>query len=515
MDRRSLLKAGLAATVASRIAEAAGDAGMAAAELDVQEATLDGLQRAFIDKQLSSRKLCELYLHRIDALNPRLKAILETNPDALQIADGLDRERREKRAVRPLHGIPIVLKDNIDTGDKMKTSAGSLALMGDQPVGDAFLVTKLREAGAVILAKTNLSEWANIRSSSASSGWSGRGAQTRNPFALDRTPSGSSSGTGAAVTANLCAAGIGTETDGSITAPSSVQGLVGIKPTVGLVSRTGIVPISATQDTAGPMTRTVRDAALVLSVIAGVDPADPATAKAKTADYAAGLDAATLKGARLGVVRKLFSSHPDVVALSDAALEALKGQGATLMDVELPHGFDDAELDVLLYELKAGLNAYLASRRPNAKVRTLADVIAFNLANAATEMPLFGQDLFEKAQKKGPLTDPTYLKAVKKCREMGKAIDAAVAKNKLDAFVTPTCDPAFVIDSFFGDRPGTAYATSPAAIAGYPSLTVPMGLARGLPVGLMFFGTAWSEAKLLQLAYAYEQATKHRVAPKL
>ncbi|HSD27353.1 MAG TPA: amidase, partial [Vicinamibacteria bacterium] len=406
-----------------------------------------------------------------------------------------------------------------DTGDRMQTTAGSLALAGTHAPRDSFVVQKLREAGAVLLGKTNLSEWANIRASRSSSGWSGRGGQTRNPYVLDRNPCGSSSGTGAAVAANLCAAGIGTETDGSIVCPSNANGIVGLKPTVGLVSRAGIIPISHSQDTAGPMTRTVRDAAIVLAAIAGADPNDEATASGRfRASYLDALDEAGLRGARIGVFRKAFGFHRDVDRMLEGSLSAMRAAGAVLVDpADIPHAeeYGDDELTVLLYELKVGINAYLATRGPSCPVKSLADVIAFNEAHAKEEMPYFGQDLFVKSEAKGPLTEKEYRDALAKCQRLSRAegIDAIMDKEKLDAIVAPTGGPAWLTDHVTGDHFGGGSSTPP-AVAGYPAITVPAGLVFGLPIGLTFLGRAWSEATLLKLAYAFERASRARRPPK-
>ncbi len=488
-----------------------------------EEATIAELQARMQAGQLTSRQLTEAYLARIREVDPLLQSVLEVNPDALAIADALDAERAAKGSRGPLHGIPVVIKDNIATADRMQTTAGSLALLGVKPPHDAFVVERLRAAGAVLLGKTNLSEWANIRSSRSSSGWSARGGQTHNPYALDRSPCGSSSGTGAAVAANLAAAGVGTETDGSIVCPSGVQSLVGLKPTVGLVSRSGIVPISHSQDTAGPMGRSVADVAALLTVLAGVDPADPATASSKgkaSPDYTRFLDGGALKGARIGVVRaKAFGSSPAADRVLDAAIAVLKAQGAVIVDpVDVPHlgEYDDAELEVLLTELKADLASYLKTWAPGAPVRTLDDLIAWNRAHAGTELPYFGQELFEQAAKKGPLTSPEYLKALATCRKLAReeGLDAAFARDRLDALLAPTGGPAWVIDLVTGDHFGMS-SSSPAAVAGTPAITVPAGYERGLPLGITFMGPAWSEGKLIGLAYAYERASRARKPPRL
>ncbi len=488
-----------------------------------EEATVDALQERMKTGALTSQALCQAYLDRIAALDrsgARLRSIIETNPEALEIADGLDRERKAKGPRGPLHGIPVILKDNVDTHDKMTTTAGSLALEGSIPPRDSFLAERLRAAGAILLGKANMSEWANIRSNRSSSGWSARGGQCRNPYSLDRNPCGSSSGTGSAVAASLVAVGIGTETDGSIVCPANNCGLVGIKPTLGLVSRAGIIPIAHSQDTAGPMCRTVRDAAIVLSAIAGVDPRDAETRHAGGrlhADYTRFLDAAGLKGARIGVYRKAFGFHPGVDERMQDALAELKRQGAVLVDpADIPHAgeYDESELLVLLYELKADLNAYLASLGPAARVKSLLDVIRFNDENKDRELPYFGQELFLKAQEKGPLTEKEYQDALEKNRRLSRAegIDAVMDEHKLDAIVAPTGGPAWATDCVNGDHFGGGSSTA-AAVAGYPNITVPAGSVFDLPVGISFMGRAWSEPLLLRLAYAYEQATRHRKPP--
>ncbi len=487
----------------------------------LEEADIATLQRRMASGELSAHAIAQQYLERIaaiDAAGPQLRSVIELNPEALSIADARDAERREGKVRSPLHGIPVLLKDNIDTADAMQTSAGSLALVGAPATQDSAVAARLREAGAVILGKTNLSEWANIRSSRSSSGWSARGGQTRNPYVLDRNPCGSSSGSAVAVAANLTAVAVGTETDGSIICPAAVNGVVGIKPTVGLVSRAGIVPIAHSQDTAGPMARSVADAAVLLQTLVGADPRDKASwdADRHRADYSAALAADGLKGARLGVVRKFAGFQPDVDAALDGAVAALRAAGATVIDpVDVPDAdkYGEAELGVLLYELKADLNAYLASRR-GVPVTSLAEVIAFNKQNAAREMPWFGQELFEQAQARGPLTDKAYKDAAAKARKLAReGIDATLKKHRLDALVWPSNAPAWPTDPLNGDHV-TGGNTSPAAVAGYPSLTVPMAQAHGLPLGLSFTGTAWSEASLIRLGYAFEQATHARQPPK-
>jgi amidase len=492
-------------------------------QFELEEMTIAAMQEAMASGRYTSRRLTELYLQRIaelDGRGPMLRSISETNPDALAIASALDEERKAEGPRGPLHGIPIVLKDNIDTADKMTTTAGSLALEGSVAARDAFLVARLRAAGVVILAKTNLSEWANFRSTKSASGWSGRGGQVRNPYALDRNPCGSSSGTGTAIAANLAAAGVGTETDGSIVCPSSVAGLVGIKPTVGLISRSGVIPISRTQDTAGPMTRTVADAAALLSAMVGEDPRDVATqGSAKHAgDYLKSLDANALKGARIGVARKrYFGYSPAADRLVEAAIGVMKANGAVIVDpANIPTAaqLDDCEFEVLLYEFKAGLNEYLAGLGPAAKMKSLSDLIAFNNREKDREMPYFGQEIFVMANKKGPLTDPGYRRERATCRTRARAlgIDAVLKKHGLDAIVAPTGSPAWPTDPINGDHFLGASST-PAAVAGYPTITVPAGQAFGLPVGITFIGGAWSEARLIALAYAYEQASKLRRPP--
>jgi amidase len=490
----------------------------------LEEVTAAQLQDWMTSGRYTARQVAEMYLRRIDEIDrsgPTLRAVIEVNPDALTIADALDAERKAKGARGPLHGIPVLIKDNIDTADKMLTTAGSLALEGTRPAKDAFIVERLRAAGAVILGKTNLSEWANFRSTHSTSGWSGRGGQVRNPYALDRNACGSSSGTGAAIAANLAAIGVGTETDGSIVCPSGANGLVGIKPTLGLVSRTGIVPIAHSQDTAGPMTRTVADAALLLGAMMGVDPSDPATARSDAhavRDYTKSLDPAALKGARIGVARKQYFGYSAVAdRLVDQAIADMKAQGAVIVDpADIPTAskMDACENEVLLYEFKADLNKYLASRGPSSPVHSLQDLIAFNEREKAREMPFFGQEQLLSAQKKGPLTSPAYVAARTKCRALARTqgIDLVIARHRLDAIVAPTGSPAWTTDLVNGDH-FTGASSTPAAVAGYPSITVPAGEAFGLPVGISFIGPAWSEPKLIALAYAYEQAHKHRRPP--
>jgi amidase len=496
----------------------------AQAPFEVEEATIESIQAAMADGRLTARALVQSYLDRIarlDRSGPTLRSVLETNPDALAIAEALDAERKTKGARGPLHGVPVLLKDNVDTHDRMTTTAGSLALEGSVPPRDSFVAERLRAAGAVLLGKTNMSEWANIRSDKSSSGWSARGGQCRNPYVLDRNPCGSSSGSGTAVAASLCAVAVGTETDGSIVCPANAVGLVGVKPTLGLVSRAGIIPIAHSQDTAGPMARTVRDAAVLLGALAGVDPRDAATADARAhlaADYTRTLDADGLRGARIGVARKFLGFNREVDRLFEEALAAMKARGAVIVDpADIPHANDygDSELEVLLYELKADLDGYLAALGPGARVKSLADVIAFNEANREREMPFFGQELFLKAQAKGPLTEQAYLDALAKNRRLSRAegIDAVMDEHRLDAIVAPAGGPAWLTDCVVGDHFSGGSSTPP-AVAGYPNVAVPCGFAYELPVGLSFIGRAWSEPTLLRLAYAFEQATHVRRAPK-
>lgn len=539
MQRRDFLKTGLAAGGAGLVSGCSGGSDEKAPAIEAsaapsdrwsvpafehEEATVTQLQQAQSEGRLSARALAEAYLARMDAIDaagPQLNSVIERNPDALAIADELDRERKAGGVRGPLHGIPVLIKDNIDTADRMRTSAGSLALAGSIAPRDAAIVERLRAAGAVILGKTNLSEWANFRSTRSTSGWSGRGGLTRNPYVLDRSACGSSSGSGAAAAASLCAIAVGTETDGSITCPSKANGLVGIKPTVGLVSRAGIIPISVSQDTAGPMARTVADAAALLSALAGVDPRDPATQKSAgqlQADYTTFLDANALQGARLGVARGMFGNNGLVAGVIEQALADLSRLGAAI--VELPDfkagsEVDDAEWLVLQYEFKDGLNAYLATLGPDAPYKTLEELIAFNEANRDRSMPWFGQEIFTMCQEKGPLASKEYLDAAATARRLStvEGIDKAMDANRLDAIVAPTGDPAFTIDLVNGDHyTGGGTSTLP-AVSGYPHITVPAGQVFGLPVGLSLFGRAFSEPRLIALAYAYEQATRHRQAP--
>ena len=540
-NRRSFLQSALLGGVAASLTPAYA-AGAAARDLtertpnaatplpaevtpfELEEVTIPQLQDGMKSGKYTAQSLVEKYLARIDEIDkrgPAVNAIIELNPDALSIAKALDQERNAKGARGPLHGIPVLIKDNIDTADRMMTTAGSLALVGSKPPKDSFVAQRLRVAGAVILGKTNLSEWANIRSSHSVSGWSGRGGLTKNPYALDRNACGSSSGTGAGISANLAVVGIGTETDGSIVCPSSSNGLAGIKPTVGLVSRGGIIPISHSQDGAGPMCRTVRDAAILLGALTGVDPDDNATAasagKSQT-DYAQYCDPHGLKGARIGVARKYFGFNDAVDALMEQSLNVMKTQGATLVDpadIATLGKFDDTELLVFMYELKADLNAYLARLGPGAPVRTLQDIIDFNDRNRQKEMPYFGQDLFVKAQSKGPLSEKEYLEAVEKNHQLARTegIDALMDKYHLDAIVAPTGGPAWLTDLVNGDH-SAGGSSNAAAVAGYPNVNVTAGFLSGLPVGISFFGRAWSEPTLIKIAYSFEQAIKARQAPR-
>ncbi len=539
--RRKFLRTGIIGAVAAAVSpklsvSAIGGAPSPIAPFELDEITIGELQGGMRSGKYTARSITEKYLARIEEIDkhgPGINSVIEVNPDALAIADKIDRDlaasikdadaRGQLLSVSsPLLGIPILIKDNIDTADRMMTTAGSLALVGAKPLKDSFVVRRLRAAGAVILGKTNPSEWANIRSSHSTSGWSGRGGLTKNPYALDRNPCGSSSGSGAAASANLCAASIGTETDGSIVCPSSANGLVGIKPTVGVVSRAGIIPISHTQDSAGPMCRTVRDAAIVLGALTGVDAEDSATASSAgkfVSDYTQFLKVDGLRGARIGVVRKYFGFSDTVDALMETALDAMKKQGAILVDpadIDTIGKTGDNETLVLQYELKADINAYLAKLGPNAPMKTLKDLIAFNERNHEKEMLYFGQDMFIKAEAKGPLSTKEYQDALEANLRMARkeGIDAVMDKFKLDALVAPTGGPAWVTDLVNGDN-AAGQSSSGAAVAGYPSVTVPAGFAFGaLPVGISFFGRAWSEGALIKLAYSFEQATKVRKAPK-
>ena len=491
---------------------------------ELDEMTIAELQDGMKSGKFTSRSIVKKYLDRIDDIDkkgPAINAVIEINPDAVAIAESLDRERKEKGARGPLHGIPILIKDNIDTADRMMTTAGSLALLGSTPSQDSFVAKRLREAGAVILGKTNLSEWANFRSNHATSGWSGRGGQTKNPYVLDRNPCGSSSGSGAGAASNLCAAAIGTETDGSVVCPSSANSLVGIKPTLGVISRAGIIPIAHSQDTAGPMARTVTDAVVLLGALTGIDPRDSVTklsqGKSK-GDYTQFLDKDGLRGARLGVARKYFGFNDQVDKLMNNLIEEMKKLGAVIVDpAEIPTSgkFDDSELEVLLYEFKADLNTYLAGLGSKAPVHSLKEIIEFNEKNRDQEMPYFGQDLFIKAEAKGPLSDKKYLAALRKNHLLSRTqgIDFAMRKYQLDALIAPTGGPAWPTDWINGDHFTGGYSTA-SAVAGYPHLTVPAGYVFGLPFGISFFGAAYSEPKLIKFAYAFEQATKVRRTPR-
>jgi len=535
-SRRSFLRSAVVTGAASAIYPAMGAARAEAASaasrestpevkpFELEEITIGELQDGMKSGKFTAHSLAEKYLARIDEIDkrgPAINAVIELNPDALSIADALDQERKAKGPRGPLHGIPMLIKDNIDTGDRMMTTAGSLALLGSKAPKDSFVAQKLRAAGAVILGKTNLSEWANTRSSHSVSGWSGRGGLTRNPYALDRNPCGSSSGTGAGISANFAAAGIGTETDGSIVCPSSSNGLAGIKPTVGLVSRAGIIPISHTQDGAGPMCRTLRDAAIVLGALTGVDPEDAATSPSAgkaQADYAQYCDPNGLKGARIGVARKYFGFNDAVDALMEQSLDVMKKQGAILVDpadIETLGKFDDSEALLFMYELKADLAAYLARLGPGAPVKSLKEVIEFNDRNRAKEMPYFGQDLLVKSETKGPLTEKEYLDSAAKNHQLARTegIDATMDKFHLDAIVGPTGGPAWITDLITGDH-FSGGSSNAAAVAGYPNINVTAGSVSGLPVGISFFGRAWSEPTLIKLAYSFEQATKARQKPR-
>ena len=491
-------------------------------DFELEEMTITQLQAAMTAGRFSSRSLVAKYLERISDIDrdgPNLNSVIELNPEASAIAERLDDERKSGRVRGPLHGIPLLIKDNIDTADRMTTTAGSLALLGSHRTRDSFVAQKLREAGAVLLGKTNMSEWANFRSTKSTSGWSARGGQTKNPYILDRNPCGSSSGSGVAPAANLCAAAIGTETDGSVVCPSSINSLVGIKPTIGLVSRSGIIPIAHSQDTAGPMARTVEDAAILLAAISGVDPRDSTTRSGKFEnDYRKFLDRDGLRGARIGVARKYMGFNQDVDKLMESSIGVLKQLGAVVVDpADIPTAgkFDESELEVLLYEFKADLNSYLASAGASVPVHSLKEVIDFNEKNRDREMPFFGQDLFIKAQAKGPLTSRPYLTALRKNHLLSRnqGIDFVIRQHRLDAMIAPTGSPAWPTDLLNGDHFTGGYSSA-SAVAGYPHITVPAGYVHGLPVGLSFFAGAWSEPKLIKYAYAFEQATKARKPPR-
>jgi amidase len=530
ISRRNILQTGIlgvaGAALSSNVpahALASADEGSSVKPFVFDEATISDLQARMKSGEISAQSLTQAYLERINAVDKSgvgLNSVIELNPDAISIAEALDKERKEKGPRGPMHGIPVLIKDNIETSDRMQTTAGSLALVGSKPAQDSGVARKLREAGAVILGKTNLSEWANIRSSHSTSGWSGRGGLTKNPYALDRNACGSSSGSGAATSANLCTVAVGSETDGSIVCPSSANGIVGIKPTLGLISRSGIIPIAHSQDTAGPMARTVRDAAILLGALAGSDPRDKFTAEANAKmqkDYTQFLDAGGLKGARLGIARKYFGFSDAVDAYMNHVIDEMKAAGAVIVDpadLETHGKFDETELLVLMYELKADLNAYLATRS-DAQVKSLADVIAFNEKNRDKEMPYFAQDLFVKAQEKGPLTDKEYIAALAANHELAreKGIDAVMNKFHLDALVAPTGGPAWITDLANGDH-AVGGSSNAAAVAGYPNINVPAGFVFGLPVGISFFGRAWSEPTLLKIAYGFERLVNARKPPQ-
>ncbi len=490
-------------------------------EFELNEITIDVLQQRMQDGTYTAKSLAELYLKRIEAIDkkgPALNSVIEINPDAINIAENMDRERKEGKVRGPMHGIPVLIKDNIDTGDKMMTTAGSLALVGHKASQDAFIIKQLRDAGAVLLGKTNLSEWANFRSSRSSSGWSSRGGQTKNPCVLDRNPCGSSSGSGAAVAANLCAVAIGTETDGSVIAPASYNGVVGIKPTVGLLSRSGIIPISKTQDTAGPMTRTVKDAAILLAALTGIDEDDPTTRESEgkvKKDYTQFLDSDGLQGKRIGVEKSFLEGHEGVVAVFKQAIELIKSKGTTIIEVELlkkTRDLGDAEFAIMQYEFKDGLNRYLATA--NTGVKTLADVIAFNKNNEAKAMPFFKQETLEVSEKRGGLDSKEYIDALKTTLGSRKIIDDMMSEHKLNAIIGTSIGLPNCIDLVNGDYWTGFYFCPPAAMAGYPHISVPMGTVHELPIGLSFIAGAYKEDELLTIAYAYEQASKKRTAPK-
>ena len=534
MDRRTFIgttaagSAGLAMTSAcSPPASDSPGGGQAPGEIppfEFDEVTADDLRRMMESGEHTARSITQAYIDRIEAIDrqgPELRSMIEINPDALEIADELDAERRSGGPRGPLHGIPVALKDNLDTHDRMTTTAGSLALEGSIPPRDSFVAERLRAAGAILLGKANMSEWAYFRGERATSGWSARGGQCVNPYALNRNPCGSSSGSGVAASANLCALTVGTETGGSIMCPSSSNGIVGIKPTVGLWSRSGIIPISHSQDTAGPMTRTVRDAAILLGGAVGVDPRDEATSRSDGnfhTDYTQFLDPAGLEGARIGVARSFTGFDPRVMALFEDAILAMRDAGAAIVDpANLPvsNWSDELPLIVLEYEFKTDLNAYLATLGPDAPVRTLAEIIEFNERNAELEMPYFGQQRMIASQARGPLTDEVYLNAVRTIQRGNReeGIDALMDEHQLDAIVAPTRDLPWTTDHIKGDRLDGGSSAGPAAIAGYPDISVPMGFVSGLPAGVSFFGRAWSEPVLIRIAYAFEQATRHRQAP--
>ncbi|MFT4154059.1 amidase [Parafilimonas sp.] len=529
MQRRNFLKhtsaAGLAFSpvfkTSSSIAEEKNTPENNIDDFELNEATIDMLQQAMQSGKYTSRKITELYLKRIKAIDkngPKLNAVIEVNPDALKIAEAMDAERKAGKIRGLMHGIPVLVKDNINTGDKMMTTAGALALRGNYATKDAFIIQQLRASGAILLGKTNLSEWANFRSTHASSGWSSRGGQTRCPYILERSPSGSSSGSGAAVAANLCAVAIGTETDGSVVSPSSVNGLVGIKPTVGLLSRSGIIPISATQDTAGPMARTVKDAAILLGALTGVDEEDivtkNSTGKAQK-DYTVCLNANALQGKRIGIEKAFLEGNKQVVDVYKAAIDILKQQGATVVEVELKKALNDlgdAEFTVLQYEFKDGVNKYLSTA--NAKVKTLKEVIDFNKQNETAAMPFFKQEILEMCEAKGDLGSGEYKEALYKTLSSRLIIDNLIGEHKLDAICGVTNGLSWCIDLINGDYDVGFFYSMPAAISGYPHITVPMGMIHHLPIGLSFMGASYTEPQLISLAYSFEQATKKRTVPR-
>ena len=490
-------------------------------DFELDEETISSLQKKIENGTYSSEKLVTLYLNRIEAIDKNsanLNSVIEVNPEALEVAKAMDVELKNGKKRSPLHGIPVLIKDNIDTADKMQTTAGALALEGNFAKKDAFIVQKLRDAGAVIIGKTNLSEWANFRSTQSSSGWSSRGGQTKNPYFLDHNPCGSSAGSGTAVSANLCVVAIGTETDGSIVCPSSVNGIVGIKPTVGLVSRSGIIPISSTQDTAGPMARTVEDAAILLSAMTGVDPLDVVTKQSEekiVADYIKFLDVNALKGKRIGIEKKPQGTNTAINTLLSDAIEILKKQGATVVEIEYLDKINatgQSEFEVLQYEFKDGVNKYLSSS--NAKVKNLKEVIAFNKSNEKEAMPYFKQETLESSEEKGPLSDQKYTEALLISTVQNKSfLKSVFESNKLDAICGITMGPSCSIDTIYGDKWGSYSLTSPAAVTGFPHITVPCGQVYDLPVGFSFFGTPYQEGKLIGLGFAFEQATKKRVKP--
>ncbi|PJA51588.1 MAG: amidase [Candidatus Marinimicrobia bacterium CG_4_9_14_3_um_filter_48_9] len=538
VQRRDFLKYSAAGSVIAATVAAGGFTGvLASCSKDEKEAlptpvshafeyaeySVSEIQALFESGKLNSRNLTAMYLERIakiDQNGPQLKAVIEINPEALVIAEALDAERKQGLIRGPLHGVPVLLKDNIGTADQMQTTAGSLALMNAQPHNDAFLVKKLREAGAVILGKTNLSEWANFRDNISSSGWSGRGGQTKNPYALDRNPCGSSSGSAVAVAANMTMLAVGTETNGSVVCPASINGIVGIKPTLGLVSRSGIIPIAHSQDTAGPMARTVKDAAYLLGVMTGADSADEITVTRsgqQLGDYVKFLAADGLNGARIGIARQYFGFHPGVDTIMEQAVEVMKNAGAVIIDpveIKTYGDFGSASFEVLLYEFKADLNKYLGGLDKTAEIHSLEELIEYNKTNASKEMPFFGQDLLEMAQKKGSLDSKEYKIALEKAKRLAgpEGIDAALIKDNLDALIAPSNGPAWLTDHVTGDH-FQGGSSSPAAVAGYPNITVPAGDILGLPIGISFFGAAFSEPRLLRIAYGFEQQTKHRVVP--